>query len=95
MQALEHDKELDEDMVTSPVTYTPSPYELLRDTKIKINNKYLESLGLEKAALDLNETSNAKQSKKENQTVGKKSSLVNAEDAAVMPPKHTRPEQKM
>ncbi|KAL7567051.1 hypothetical protein ACA910_002778 [Epithemia clementina (nom. ined.)] len=56
MQALERDNDLDEEMVTSPtspVTYTPSPYELLCDAKIEINCKYLESIGLEKAASEL------------------------------------------
>ncbi|KAL7568959.1 hypothetical protein ACA910_021255 [Epithemia clementina (nom. ined.)] len=54
MQALERNEESDDDMlVTSPVIYTPSPDELLCDAKIEINRKYLESIGLEKAALKL------------------------------------------
>ncbi|KAL7580535.1 hypothetical protein ACA910_003663 [Epithemia clementina (nom. ined.)] len=56
MQALERDSDLDDKMVTSPtspVTYRPSPYELLCNAKIEINRKYLESIGLEKAALEL------------------------------------------
>ncbi|KAL7571347.1 hypothetical protein ACA910_007662 [Epithemia clementina (nom. ined.)] len=53
MQALERDKESDEEMVTSPVTYTPSLYKLLCHAKIEINRKYLESIGLEKAASEL------------------------------------------
>ncbi|KAL7562846.1 hypothetical protein ACA910_002463 [Epithemia clementina (nom. ined.)] len=77
---------------TSPVTYTPSPYELLRDAKIEINRKYLESIGLEKAASELKKR--ASPSKKENKTAGKKSSLGNVEDAAVTPPRKTRPKRK-
>ncbi|KAL7577443.1 hypothetical protein ACA910_004727 [Epithemia clementina (nom. ined.)] len=56
MQDLERDSDLDEEMVTSStsqVTYRPSPYELLRNAKIEINRKYLESISLEKAALEL------------------------------------------
>ncbi|KAL7563602.1 hypothetical protein ACA910_004504 [Epithemia clementina (nom. ined.)] len=95
MQDLERDKNLDEEMVTSPtspVTYTPSLYELLCDAKIEINRKYLKSIGLEKAASELKKQ--ASSSKKENITAGKKSSLGNAEDAAVTPPRKTRPQQK-
>ncbi|KAL7575147.1 hypothetical protein ACA910_018640 [Epithemia clementina (nom. ined.)] len=90
-----------EEMVTSPVTYMTSLYKLLHDAKITINRKYLESLGLEKAAQDLKKQ--VKQNRKENQTAGKKSmvnnvpagSLVNSEDTAVMPPKHTKAKAKM
>ncbi|KAL7577493.1 hypothetical protein ACA910_004774 [Epithemia clementina (nom. ined.)] len=92
MQALEHDKELDEEMVTSSVTYTPSLYKLLHNAKIEINCKYLESIGLEKAASELKKQ--ALRSKKERKTVGKKSSLGNVEDAVVMPPKNTWSKQK-
>ncbi|KAL7575438.1 hypothetical protein ACA910_007339 [Epithemia clementina (nom. ined.)] len=56
MQDLERDSDSDEEMVTSPtspVTYRPSPYELLCNAKIEINRKYLESIGLEKAASEL------------------------------------------
>ncbi|KAL7559408.1 hypothetical protein ACA910_008028 [Epithemia clementina (nom. ined.)] len=86
MQALERDNDSDEEMVTSPtspVTYTPSPYELLRDAKIEINRKYLESIGLEKAASELKKR--PLPSKKEKKTSGKKSSSGNVEDAAVTP----------
>ncbi|KAL7569927.1 hypothetical protein ACA910_008588 [Epithemia clementina (nom. ined.)] len=72
MQALERDNDLDEEMVTSPtspVTYRPSPYKLLRNAKIEINRKYLESIGLEKAALELKKR--ALPSQKENKTAGK------------------------
>ncbi|KAL7567254.1 hypothetical protein ACA910_016721 [Epithemia clementina (nom. ined.)] len=95
MQALERDNDSDEEMVTSPtspVTYTPSPYELLCDAKIEMNRKYLESIGLEKAASELKKQ--ALPSQKENKTAGKKSSLGNVEDAAVTPPRKTRPKQK-
>ncbi|KAL7568629.1 hypothetical protein ACA910_022728 [Epithemia clementina (nom. ined.)] len=95
MQALEHDNDLEEEMVTSPtspVTYTPSLYKLLCDAKIEINRKYLEFIGLEKAASELKKR--ASPSKKENKTAGKKSSLGNLEDAAVTPPRKTRPKQK-
>ncbi|KAL7572714.1 hypothetical protein ACA910_008986 [Epithemia clementina (nom. ined.)] len=92
MQALDCDNDLDEDMVTSPVTYTPSPYKLLCDAKIEINHKYPESIGLEKAASKLKKQ--ASPSKKESKTAGKKSSLGNMEDAVVMPPKKTRPKRK-
>ncbi|KAL7562628.1 hypothetical protein ACA910_002529 [Epithemia clementina (nom. ined.)] len=73
-------------MVTSPtslVTYRPSLYELLCNAKIEVNGKYLESIGLEKAASELKKR--ASPSQKENKTVGKKSSLGNVEDAAEMP----------
>ncbi|KAL7577478.1 hypothetical protein ACA910_004759 [Epithemia clementina (nom. ined.)] len=96
MQALERDNDSDEEMVTSPtspVSYTPSPYELLCDAKIEINHKYIESIGLEKAASELKER--ALPSKKESKTAGKKSSLGNVEDAAVMPPKHTGSKQNV
>ncbi|KAL7562775.1 hypothetical protein ACA910_014379 [Epithemia clementina (nom. ined.)] len=56
MQALERDSDSDEEMVTSPtspVTYRPSLYDLLRNGKIKVNRKYLEYIGLEKAASEL------------------------------------------
>ncbi|KAL7569730.1 hypothetical protein ACA910_018589 [Epithemia clementina (nom. ined.)] len=92
MQALEHDNDLDEEMVTSPkspVTYRPSPYELLRNAKIEINRKYLESIGLEKAASKLKKRASPK-----NKTAGKKSSLGNVEDAAVTPTRKTRPKRK-
>ncbi|KAL7581177.1 hypothetical protein ACA910_005966 [Epithemia clementina (nom. ined.)] len=95
MQALECDNDSDKEMVTSPtspVTYTPSLYELLCDAKIEINRKYLESIRLEKAALELKKQ--ALPSKEENKTAGKKSSLENVADAAVMPPRKTRPKQK-
>ncbi|KAL7556140.1 hypothetical protein ACA910_020476 [Epithemia clementina (nom. ined.)] len=95
MQALERDSDSDEEMVTSPtspVTYRPSPYELLRNTKIEINHKYLESIGLKKAALELKKQ--ASPSQKENKTAGKKSSLGNVEDAAVTPTRKTRPKRK-
>ncbi|KAL7564735.1 hypothetical protein ACA910_010146 [Epithemia clementina (nom. ined.)] len=80
MQVLEHDNDSDEEMVpspTSPVTYTSSPYELLRDAKIEITHKYLESIGLEKATLELKKQ--ASPSKKESRTAGKKSSLGNVD----------------
>ncbi|KAL7564925.1 hypothetical protein ACA910_009412 [Epithemia clementina (nom. ined.)] len=95
MQDLERDSDLDEEMVTSPtspVTYRPSPYELLRNAKIEINRKYLESIGLEKAALELKKQ--ALPSQKENKTAGKKSSLGNVEDAEVTPTSKTRPKRK-
>ncbi|KAL7560905.1 hypothetical protein ACA910_008186 [Epithemia clementina (nom. ined.)] len=95
MQALEHDNDLDEERVTSttsPVTYTPFPYKLLRDAKIEISRKYLESIDLEKAASELKKQTLP--SKKESKTVGKKSSLGNVEDAAVTPPRKTWPKQK-
>ncbi|KAL7576315.1 hypothetical protein ACA910_018135 [Epithemia clementina (nom. ined.)] len=69
MQALERDEESDEEMVTSPVTYTPSLYELLRDAKIEVNRKYLESIGLKKAASELKKQ--ASPSKKESKTVSR------------------------
>ncbi|KAL7566613.1 hypothetical protein ACA910_003451 [Epithemia clementina (nom. ined.)] len=96
MQALERDNDSDEDMVTSPtstVTYTLSLYKLLCYTKIEINCKYLESIGLEKAALELKKQ--PLPSKKEKKTLGKKSSLGNVEDAAVMPPRKTRPSKNV
>ncbi|KAL7570940.1 hypothetical protein ACA910_002571 [Epithemia clementina (nom. ined.)] len=77
---------------TSPVTYTPSLYELFCDAKIEINRKYLESIGLEKVASELKKR--ALPSKSENKTAGKKSSLGNVEDAAVTPPRKTRTKQK-
>ncbi|KAL7568037.1 hypothetical protein ACA910_004615 [Epithemia clementina (nom. ined.)] len=92
MQALERDNDSDEEMVTSPVTYTRSLYKLLCDAKIDINRKYLESIGLEKAASDLKKQ--ALPSKKESKTAGKKSSLGNVDDAAVTPPRKTRPKQE-
>ncbi|KAL7565921.1 hypothetical protein ACA910_021504 [Epithemia clementina (nom. ined.)] len=95
MQALERDSDSDEEMVTSPtspVTYRPSPYELLCNAKIEINRKYLESIGLEKAASELKKQ--ALPSQKENKTAGKKSSLGNVEDAAVTPTRKTRPKRK-
>ncbi|KAL7560226.1 hypothetical protein ACA910_020525 [Epithemia clementina (nom. ined.)] len=95
MQALECDSDSDEEMVTSPtspVTYRPSPYELLCSAKIEINRKYLESIGLEKAALELKKQ--ALPSQKENKTAGKKSSLGKVEVAAVMPTRKTRPKLK-
>ncbi|KAL7572786.1 hypothetical protein ACA910_014645 [Epithemia clementina (nom. ined.)] len=95
MQDLERDSDSDEEMVTSPtspVTYRPSPYELLRNAKIEINRKYLESIGLEKAALELKKQ--ASPSQKENKTAGKKSSLGNVEDAEVTPTRKTRPKRK-
>ncbi|KAL7573501.1 hypothetical protein ACA910_019818 [Epithemia clementina (nom. ined.)] len=95
MQALERDNDLDEEMVTSPtspVTYRPLPYELLCDAKIEINRKYIESIGLEIAASELKKR--ALPSKKENKATEKKSSLGNVEDAAVTPPRKTRPKQK-
>ncbi|KAL7578590.1 hypothetical protein ACA910_009743 [Epithemia clementina (nom. ined.)] len=95
MQDLEHDSDLDEEMVTpptSPVTYRPSPYELLRNAKIEINCKYLESIGLEKAASELKKQ--ASPSQKENKIAGKKSSLGNVEDAEVTPTSKTRPKRK-
>ncbi|KAL7573234.1 hypothetical protein ACA910_021776 [Epithemia clementina (nom. ined.)] len=58
---------------------------LLCDAKIEINRKYLESIGLEKAASELKKQ--ALPSKKDKKTSGKKSSLGNVEDAAVMPPR--------
>ncbi|KAL7580912.1 hypothetical protein ACA910_001178 [Epithemia clementina (nom. ined.)] len=78
---------------TSPVTYRPSLYELLCNAKIEINRKYLESIGLEKAASELKKR--ASPSQKENKTVGKKSSLGNVEDAAVMPTRKTRKKAKI
>ncbi|KAL7558851.1 hypothetical protein ACA910_003382 [Epithemia clementina (nom. ined.)] len=95
MQDLERDSDSDEEMVTSPtspVTYRPSPYELLRNAKIEINRKYLESIGLEKAASELKKQ--ASPSQKENKTAGKKSSLGNVEDAEVTPTSKTRPKRK-
>ncbi|KAL7580603.1 hypothetical protein ACA910_003721 [Epithemia clementina (nom. ined.)] len=95
MQALERDSDSDEEMVTSPtslVTNRTSLYELLRNTKIEINCKYLESIGLEKAASELKKQ--ALPSQKENKTAGKKSSLGNVEDAAVTPTRKTWPKQK-
>ncbi|KAL7563785.1 hypothetical protein ACA910_020469 [Epithemia clementina (nom. ined.)] len=95
MQALQRDSDSDEEMVTSPtspVTYRPFPYELLRNAKIKINHKYLESIGLEKAALELKKQ--ASPSQKENKIAGKKSSLGNVEDAEVTPTSKTLPVQK-
>ncbi|KAL7574001.1 hypothetical protein ACA910_002002 [Epithemia clementina (nom. ined.)] len=95
MQDLERDIDLDEEMVTSPtspVTYRPSLYELLRNTNIEINRKYLESIGLEKAVSELKKQ--ALPSQKENKTAEKKSSLGNVEDAEVMPTSKTRPKQK-
>ncbi|KAL7564341.1 hypothetical protein ACA910_007192 [Epithemia clementina (nom. ined.)] len=95
MKDLEHDSDLDEEMVTSPtspVTYRPSPYELLRNAKIEINRKYLKYIGLEKAASELKKQ--ASPSQKKNKTTGKKSSLSNVEDAAVMPTNKTRPKRK-
>ncbi|KAL7559321.1 hypothetical protein ACA910_002489 [Epithemia clementina (nom. ined.)] len=95
MQDLERDSDLDEEMVTSPtspVTYRPSPYGLLSYAKIEISRKYLESIGLEKAASELKKQSLPSQ--KENKTAGKKSSLGNVEDAAVKPTRKTRPKQK-
>ncbi|KAL7572927.1 hypothetical protein ACA910_007435 [Epithemia clementina (nom. ined.)] len=77
---------------TSPVTYRPSLYELLCNAKIEINCKYLESIGLEKAASVLKKR--ASPSQKENKTVGKKSSLGNIEDAAVTPTRKTTPKRK-
>ncbi|KAL7580608.1 hypothetical protein ACA910_002127 [Epithemia clementina (nom. ined.)] len=95
MQDLERDSDSDEEMVTSPtslVTYRPSPYELLRNAKIEINRKYLESIGLEKAASELKKQ--ASPSQKENKTAGKKSSSGNVEDAEVTPTSKTRPKRK-
>ncbi|KAL7576379.1 hypothetical protein ACA910_018188 [Epithemia clementina (nom. ined.)] len=95
MQALKCDSDLDEEMVTSPtspVTYRPSPCELLCNAKIEINRKYLKSIGLEKAASKLKRHTSPSQ--KENKTAGKKSSLGNVEDAAVTPTRKTRPERK-
>ncbi|KAL7572240.1 hypothetical protein ACA910_011768 [Epithemia clementina (nom. ined.)] len=86
MQALERDNDSDEEMVTSPtspVTYTPSPYELLCDAKIEVNRKYLESISLEKAASELKKQPLPRKKKKK--TLGKKSSMGNEEDAAVTP----------
>ncbi|KAL7573657.1 hypothetical protein ACA910_008344 [Epithemia clementina (nom. ined.)] len=77
---------------TSPVTYRPSLYELLCNAKIEINHKYIESIGLEKAASELKKE--ASPSQKEKKTVGKKSSLGNVEDAAVTPTRKTRPKRK-
>ncbi|KAL7560483.1 hypothetical protein ACA910_020598 [Epithemia clementina (nom. ined.)] len=77
---------------TSPVTYRPSPYELLCIAKIEINRKYLKSIGLEKAASELKKQ--ALPSQKKNKTAGKKSSLGNVEDAAVTPTRKTRPKRK-
>ncbi|KAL7580359.1 hypothetical protein ACA910_004387 [Epithemia clementina (nom. ined.)] len=82
-------------MVTSPtssVTYRLSPYELLRYAKIEINGKYLESIGLEKAASELKKRASPNQ--KENKTAGKKSSLGNVEDAAATPTRKTRSKRK-
>ncbi|KAL7569717.1 hypothetical protein ACA910_018579 [Epithemia clementina (nom. ined.)] len=67
MQYLGCGEELDEELVTSPVTYTPSPCKLLRDAKIEINRKYLESTGLKKAASELKKQTLP--SKKESKTV--------------------------
>ncbi|KAL7571528.1 hypothetical protein ACA910_020947 [Epithemia clementina (nom. ined.)] len=95
MQALERDSDSDEEMVTSPtslVTYRPSPYELLRNTKIEINRKYLESIGLEKAASELKKQ--ALPSQKENKTGGKETNLGNVENAAVTPTRKTWPKRK-
>ncbi|KAL7557462.1 hypothetical protein ACA910_019248 [Epithemia clementina (nom. ined.)] len=95
MQALKRDNDSDEEMVTSPtssVTYRPSLYELLCNAKIEINHKYIESIGLEKAASELK--IQASPSQKGNKTAGKKSSLDNGEDAAVTPTRKTRPKQK-
>ncbi|KAL7567069.1 hypothetical protein ACA910_002793 [Epithemia clementina (nom. ined.)] len=95
MQALEHDSDSDEEMVTTPtslVAYRPSLYELLRNAKIKINRKYLESIGLEKEALELKKQ--ASPSQKENKTAGKKFSLGNVGDAEVTPTRKTRPKRK-
>ncbi|KAL7566585.1 hypothetical protein ACA910_000648 [Epithemia clementina (nom. ined.)] len=92
MQDLERDSGSDVEVVTSPtspVTYRPSPYELLRNAKIEINRKYLESIRLEKAASELKNPS-----QKENKTAGKKSSLGNVEDAEVTPTSKTWPKQK-
>ncbi|KAL7559570.1 hypothetical protein ACA910_009970 [Epithemia clementina (nom. ined.)] len=94
MQDLERDSDSDEEMVTSPtspVTYIPSPYELLCNAKIEINRKSFESIGLEKAASELKKQ--ASPSQKENKTAGKKSSLGN-EDAEVTPTSKTRPKRK-
>ncbi|KAL7571790.1 hypothetical protein ACA910_002877 [Epithemia clementina (nom. ined.)] len=77
---------------TSPVTYRPSPYELLCNAKIEINRKYLKSFGLEKVATEPKKR--ALPSQKENKTAGKKSSLGNVENAAVTPTRKTRPKQK-
>ncbi|KAL7573030.1 hypothetical protein ACA910_007521 [Epithemia clementina (nom. ined.)] len=96
MQALKRDNDSDEEMVTSPtssVTYRPSLYELLCNAKIEINHKYIESIGLEKAASELK--IQASPSQKGNKTAGKKSSLDNGEDAAVTPTRKTRPKQKL
>ncbi|KAL7578963.1 hypothetical protein ACA910_006928 [Epithemia clementina (nom. ined.)] len=95
MQALEHNNDLDEEMVTSPtspVTYTPSLYKLLHDAMIKINRKFLESISLEKVASELKKQGSP--SKKEINSLGKKSSLCNLEDAVVTPPRKTWPKQK-
>ncbi|KAL7558592.1 hypothetical protein ACA910_001293 [Epithemia clementina (nom. ined.)] len=95
MQDLERDSDSDEEIITSPtspVTYRPSPYELLCNAKIEINRKYLESIGLEKAASELKKQ--ASPSQKENKTAGKKSSLGNVEDAEVTPTSKTWPKQK-
>ncbi|KAL7573271.1 hypothetical protein ACA910_003416 [Epithemia clementina (nom. ined.)] len=95
VQDLERDSALDEETVTSPtspVTYRPSPYELLRNAKIEINCKYLEFIGLEKAASELKKQ--ALLSQKENKTAKKKSSLDNVEDAEVTPTSKTRPKRK-
>ncbi|KAL7571074.1 hypothetical protein ACA910_003787 [Epithemia clementina (nom. ined.)] len=96
MQALERDNDLDEEMVTSPtspVTYTPPLYKLLCDTNIEINRKYLETIGLKKAALEMKKR--PLPSKKEKKKMGKKSSLGNVEDATVMPPRKTRPSKNV
>ncbi|KAL7580533.1 hypothetical protein ACA910_003661 [Epithemia clementina (nom. ined.)] len=95
MQALERDSDLDDKMVTSPtspVTYRPSRYESLCNAKIEINCKYLESIGLEKAASELKKQ--ASPSQKENKAAGEKSSLDNVEDAVVTPTRKTRPKRK-
>ncbi|KAL7558842.1 hypothetical protein ACA910_010092 [Epithemia clementina (nom. ined.)] len=62
---------------------------MLCDAKIEINRKYLESIGLEKAALELKKQ--ALPSKKE---VKQRARMGNAEDAAVTLPKNTRSKQK-
>ncbi|KAL7581711.1 hypothetical protein ACA910_022252 [Epithemia clementina (nom. ined.)] len=95
MQDLERDSDSDKEMVTSPtspVAYRPSLYELLCNAKIEINRKYLESIGLEKAALELKKQ--ASPSQEENKIAGKKSSLGNVEDAEVTPTSKTRPKRK-
>ncbi|KAL7578088.1 hypothetical protein ACA910_015021 [Epithemia clementina (nom. ined.)] len=95
MQALEHDDDSDEGMVTSLtslVTYSHSLYELLCDAEIEINRKSLKSIGLEKAAVELKKQ--ALPSKKGSKTTGKKSRFGNVEDAAVTPFRKTWPKQK-